>query len=65
MITKSNSFINTIGSIISGYIGYVIPFILSSHASWLNLTLGGLLLWVYNHFYAPKVTTQGIKGIIG
>lgn len=59
------SFTNTIGSSISAYIGYIVPVLLNSHAAWLNITVGGILLWVYQHYFAPSISANGLIGALG
>ena len=60
MTTALRSLINTI----IGLVGYYIPVLLGSGAPWLNLTIGGIILWAYNHYIAPKMNTGGLVGVI-
>ena len=60
MTTALRSFSNTV----VGLLGYGIPLLLGTHAEWLNITIGGLILWAYNHFIAPKINNNGIVGVV-
>ena len=58
------SFANTFGSVLSALLGYFVPLVLNSHAQFLNVTVGFMLTWLFQHYVAPKITANGVaKGV--